>query len=217
MRTTRKRRHRTAARYRSPTKRSGVVPRVVRYGRRTRHSARTTCGDWPSTVGLVVRAEAAEAERQRRNFFLDFLGTARRSSRQQQAPGRARREKGIGFSSPCAAPDRRWMCAIENRAQTNRCLYRGASERVKTERHRVAAYRPRRWSAQKERPAGIRRASQAKSRQRPTLPRSCPRSTIGAEGLNDRVRNGNGCGPLAMVTGKLNSQVGACYAAPRLL
>ena len=63
----------------------------------------------------------------------------------------------------------------------------------------------------------FRRASQEKSRQRPTLPRSCPRSTIGAEGLNDRVRNGNGCGPLAMVTGKLNSQVGECYAAPRFL
>src|SRR5437764_9146120 len=40
------------------------------------------------------------------------------------------------------------------------------------------------------------------SRQRPTLPRGCPRSTIGAEGLNCRVRNGNGCGPLAKVTGK---------------
>ena len=27
-------------------------------------------------------------------------------------------------------------------------------------------------------------------------------STIAAEGLNGRVRNGNGCFPLAMVTGK---------------
>ena len=40
-------------------------------------------------------------------------------------------------------------------------------------------------------------------RQRPTLPRGLPRSTIGAEGLNGRVRNGNGCGPFAKVTGKL--------------
>ena len=32
-------------------------------------------------------------------------------------------------------------------------------------------------------------------RQRPTLPRSCPRSTIGLGGLNFRVRDGNGCGP----------------------
>ena len=34
-------------------------------------------------------------------------------------------------------------------------------------------------------------------RRRPTLPRPLGRSTIGAVGLNDRVRNGNGCGPYA--------------------
>ena len=32
----------------------------------------------------------------------------------------------------------------------------------------------------------------------PTLPRGLPRSTIGAEGLNFRVRNGTGCFPFAM-------------------
>ena len=37
-------------------------------------------------------------------------------------------------------------------------------------------------------------------RRRPTLPRSFPRSTIGAEELNDRVRDGNGCGLLAGTT-----------------
>ena len=36
-------------------------------------------------------------------------------------------------------------------------------------------------------------------RRRPTLPRSLERSTIGAVGLNDRVRNGNECGPYALV------------------
>src|SRR6267378_5207112 len=36
-------------------------------------------------------------------------------------------------------------------------------------------------------------------RRRPTLPRPLGRSTIGAVGLNDRVRNGNGCGPYALV------------------
>ena len=35
-----------------------------------------------------------------------------------------------------------------------------------------------------------------------TLPHSYPCSTIGAEGLNFRVRNGNGCFPFAMVTKK---------------
>ena len=36
-------------------------------------------------------------------------------------------------------------------------------------------------------------------RRRPTLPRPLGRSTIGAAGLNARVRNGNGCGPCALV------------------
>src|SRR3989441_6468669 len=40
------------------------------------------------------------------------------------------------------------------------------------------------------------------SRRCPTLPRRCQRSTIGAGGLNFRVRNGNGCDPSAMVAGK---------------
>ena len=35
-------------------------------------------------------------------------------------------------------------------------------------------------------------------RQRPTLPHSYPCSTIGAEGLYFRVRDGNGCGPFAI-------------------
>src|SRR5580693_4836267 len=35
-------------------------------------------------------------------------------------------------------------------------------------------------------------------RRRPTLPRGPPRSTIGAERLNFRVRNGTGCFPLAI-------------------
>ena len=39
-----------------------------------------------------------------------------------------------------------------------------------------------------------------KIRRRPTLPHSCPCSTIGAEKLNFRVRDGNGCDLLAMTT-----------------
>lgn len=35
------------------------------------------------------------------------------------------------------------------------------------------------------------------------LSRDLHLSTIAAEGLNGRVRNGNGCFPLAMVTGKM--------------
>ena len=39
-------------------------------------------------------------------------------------------------------------------------------------------------------------------RQRPTLPRSYPRSTIGAGALHFRVRNGNGCCLSAIITGE---------------
>jgi hypothetical protein len=37
-------------------------------------------------------------------------------------------------------------------------------------------------------------------RRRPTLPGGLPPSTIGAGGLNFRVRNGNGCDPSAIAT-----------------
>ena len=39
------------------------------------------------------------------------------------------------------------------------------------------------------------------NRRRPTLPGHLYPSTIGAERLNFRVRDGNGCDPLAMATG----------------
>ena len=51
-------------------------------------------------------------------------------------------------------------------------------------------------------PAGLRWGfCRIKSRRRPTLPRRCQRSTIGAGGLNFRVRDGNGCNPSAKATG----------------
>ena len=40
-------------------------------------------------------------------------------------------------------------------------------------------------------------------RPRPTLPHALACSTIGAESLNFRVRNGNGCDPFAIKTGIL--------------
>src|SRR5690606_14713546 len=45
-------------------------------------------------------------------------------------------------------------------------------------------------------------------RRGPTLPPGCPGSTIGAGGLNGRVRNGNGCFPSAIRTGKRCKVVG---------
>ena len=44
-------------------------------------------------------------------------------------------------------------------------------------------------------------------RQRPTLPGTHVPSTIGAGGLNFRVRNGNGCDPTAITTGNLDAQL----------
>src|SRR5262245_56252238 len=51
-------------------------------------------------------------------------------------------------------------------------------------------------------PSRFNGPSLEKIRQRATLPRPLRRSTIAAEVLNDRVRNGNGCGHLANATGK---------------
>ncbi len=51
---------------------------------------------------------------------------------------------------------------------------------------------------------GIRNWFRAKRiRRRPTLPHSCPCSTIGAEKLNFRVRDGNGCYLFAIAAEKL--------------
>ena len=65
--------------------------------------------------------------------------------------------------------------------------------------------RPRAARSNKKAPVrwdrGRNVGNEEKSRQRPTLPPGRPDSTIGAGGLNGRVRNGNGCGPSAMVTG----------------
>src|SRR5258708_34113089 len=57
---------------------------------------------------------------------------------------------------------------------------------------------------------GVRRASGMERRRRPTLPRSRDRSTIGAVRLNDRVRNGNGCGPDARVASKAEPTAESC-------
>jgi hypothetical protein len=53
--------------------------------------------------------------------------------------------------------------------------------------------------SKKERPPVETGGLSMRCRRRPTLPRPLGRSTIGAVGLNDRVRNGNGCGPYALV------------------
>src|SRR5215217_3347766 len=49
--------------------------------------------------------------------------------------------------------------------------------------------------------------SNQRCRRRPTLPRPLGRSTIGAAGLNGRVRDGNGCGPCALVASEMDSSI----------
>src|SRR5437762_9157250 len=57
------------------------------------------------------------------------------------------------------------------------------------------------YRTQKPAPAN-RSGLPMRSWRRPTLPRPRSRSTIGADRLNDRVRDGNGCGPVALVASK---------------
>ena len=65
-------------------------------------------------------------------------------------------------------------------------------------------YTNRDWSsdAQSPRRAELDEGFAMRCRQWPTLPRPLGRSTIGAVGLNDRVRDGNGCGPYALIAGE---------------
>ena len=56
------------------------------------------------------------------------------------------------------------------------------------------------------RPAHSAGRVHAKIRRRPTLPGRLRPSTIGAGGLNCRVRDGNGCDPTAMTTGNMSTE-----------
>ena len=80
---------------------------------------------------------------------------------------------------------RGWLCRVQRRTRRARL-----SGRKKSPRPRMRL-----------------RAFSDESRQRPTLPRTCARSTIGGGRLNFRVRNGNGCDPAPMTTGKGNNSV----------
>src|SRR2546425_8794316 len=59
---------------------------------------------------------------------------------------------------------------------------------------------PSAFRVQSKKPVRVHRTGfEMGSWRRPTLPRPRSRSTIGADRLNDRVRDGNGCGPVALV------------------
>ena len=73
-------------------------------------------------------------------------------------------------------------------------------------RHTVRRFPMRLQKRQSPRPRTVIGGFIKRCRRRPTLPRPHGRSTIGAVGLNDRVRNGNECGPDALVASELSKQ-----------
>ena len=91
--------------------------------------------------------------------------------------------------------------------RTSRSLQTARSPEPRPEEVLSAARGARRGleARKRRRPSAPRRGLTAviqKTRRRPTLPRGFPRSTIGSGGLNFRVRDGNGCDPSDIATGK---------------
>ena len=120
----------------------------------------------------------------------------RRGTRLQAArhPGQARRRRRRGEARGSRA--RRPLSGGRDRPQSRRSKRNGADSPLERRAHVVVQ--------KKTKAQELILGSQIIPRRRPTLPRGLPRSTIGAEGLNCRVRNGNGCGPFAKITGKTN-------------
>ena len=103
-------------------------------------------------------------------------------------------------TAPTDRPEGAGSCrhgALPLRRESERCrgARRGRSEEGQADAGVVLnkKARRRRWTT-----PGLRRDC----RQRPTLPHSFPCSTIGGSRLNFRVRNGNGCDPAPVTTGK---------------
>src|SRR5262249_49113502 len=104
-------------------------------------------------------------------------------------PGLARRS---GGAFPHAGAARRTAVPAPASATSNR-----HPPSHSTRGRRVSRHDRRRAEGRYQHGSGPQRED---VRRRPTLPRGPPRSTIGAEGLNFRVRNGTGCFPFAMAT-----------------
>src|SRR5487761_1933900 len=58
----------------------------------------------------------------------------------------------------------------------------------------------KRKNARSQTTSGVSVYRAQEGRRRPIVPQGCPCSIVGAGGLNDRVRDGNGCVPSAIVT-----------------
>ena len=119
--------------------------------------------------------------------------TGRRSRPSRRPDGRrSRRPAAAPAGHRSSAPARAARRVALPGSASRRADFRSAVERyAPTARHPA---RP----PERSRPRGG--FVEVKDRRRPTLPGSCPPSTIGAEGLNGSVRNGKRCFPLAMAT-----------------
>ena len=134
------------------------------------------------------------------------------SPRRARRPGRAARRRGRGVRSrrqlprPGHAPE--LVHDVARQAErlrgvvARRCRRDAASRALRhgDQAYAVRAPRPERAGRNDERAAPKAARSSKMSRRRPTLPPSRPGSTIGAGGLNFRVRDGTGCFPSAMAT-----------------
>ena len=127
-------------------------------------------------------------------------GTAARYRR--GPPTTARREPTTGSARPArGVPGRSSPLDGRREVHAARCRRRAAGQ---FGRHPTGRRCSDDRGNAKERPPRRGRSSR-EIRRRPTLPGGLPPSTIGAGGLNCRVRDGNGCDPAAMATGNLLS------------
>ena len=146
----------------------------------------------------VSRSPAQRDHRRRGNAWAP---SPARSSAARGCDPRARAPRG-----PLAPARRSSSRPREDCPSTGEGGPRGPAVPTNLQRHRrhrpAATARPgssfvRRKS---EQPASLEAGCSKRPRQRPTLPQSCPCSTIGPGELNFRVRDGNGCDPSAVAT-----------------
>ena len=208
----------SASRHRRP---EPVPPRPGRHRRGPNRLPPASARAGPCRPARSRRTARPAATGRRRARLPSPPWTARTLPPAAGAPGAAGHARSSG--TPSTAPRARWHHGREHRR-------RGQRRRRGLRRpHGAVALPPPRFhlpgmshgpatsqsAASQQKTGGRfqRKRPPAKFvRRRPTLPRGPPRSTIGAEGLNFRVRNGTGCFPFAMATETL----WRCGARPHL-
>ncbi len=167
--------------------RSGGAGRSVdarRSGPRSRpRTWRRTDGRRSGTAGAASRRRAATGARPPYNDALGWPTRCAMRRRRTAGMGRPRRRAGRRRDRP-------------NGIRGRQRPAKGSSARrhASAKDSRGARSNPRSMS-------GLLPPGNAKSRRRPIFPKGCPLSIFGAGELNFRVRDGNGCGLSAGVTG----------------